>query len=373
MNIIELIQTGAHFVDCGFSNYNIFRNKITMLFDEQDIDINKTKEKISDHIKGVKTNDVFNQKQAEKLLLYNDLVNILENYSNYSSNLTYEPMEKYHSKFVQLLRQLGLNMKLPQIFIVEVFPKPYDKMPWSACAPDLEDYERYGITPGIYFKKGNISPYQSHLVLAHELIHGAVANANPYLLGRGLEEGLCDIVGSAYLCNSVFGFDLTQKMLTYKRLNFPYDQFQETYFDFLKQAYYLLINYGIDGLIFLIKEGRERIKETENNLLLGKFNKINLPKGNYNIELTNLISHVCLTYGKNLCVSPLAVFIYQNISRDDSVPEFCEKFKIPRGEADKAIEELKNRVFLLVSQDDTILYNEREQNNNSKYLRYEFL
>ena len=315
MNGIELLLASAHFSNCRFSNYNNFKDKITSLFNYTNIEVSYLKQNLLEQIENVKNKDIFDQNVAEKLLFLNDLLRISENVNKIPNNILSDSMEKFHSKFVSLLRKLGLEMKLPPIYIVDVFPVPYDKMPWSACAPDFEDYERYGITPGIYFKKDKMTPFQSHLVLAHELIHGAVANANPYLLGRGLEEGLCDIVGSAYLCLSVFGYDLTLKMFEYKRLNFPNDQFQETYYDFLKQTYFLLLNYGIDGLLYLIKEGREKIKEIENNLLKGQFNKINLPKGNYDKKLTNLVSHICLTYGRSLCVSPLALFIYENLCK----------------------------------------------------------
>jgi len=369
MDIIQKILAGAHLVDCKFSSFDSFKTKIEIFFFDNSDEIDIIKENIESQLKN-NVDYVFNQKAAEKYFLLNDLKSIINNLDSFSKYFVDDSLEKNYFNFVDKFRDIGIKMDFPPIFIIDEFPEPYKMMPWSACAPDQEDFENYGITPGIYFKKSRLIPFQSPLILAHELTHVAVAQSNPYLLARGLEEGLCDIIGSAYLCLSIYGKKITSKILSFKRLNFPNDQFNEVYYDYLRQAYYLLLNYGIDGLIFLIKEGRERIKETENHLLNGNFELIDLPKGNFNSDLSQIVGHICLTYGKNLCVSPLAKFIFDNISSNESIISFFKKFNIPKDEGFEAIEELKTKVYMIVSQDGIVMYNERKYLGKINPLRY---
>ena len=111
-------------------------------------------------------------------------------------------LEEHVKKVIVFYRTIGLDIVEDDIhvYFCDTFPKPFEKNRGIALAPDSYDELKFGIKKGIYFRRSNISAYQSRLLIAHEVLHQICAKHQSELLARGLEEGLCELIGS-YIAN----------------------------------------------------------------------------------------------------------------------------------------------------------------------------
>lgn len=142
------------------------------------------------------------------------------------------------------------------------------------------------------------------------------------------------------------------------------------YQNFSRQAAYLYLNFGIDGMVALIKGGRKKIREVEQYLSAGEFEKIDLPKGNWEPEFTDFINHVILTYTPHFIVSPLARYIADYIKSGDNLEELRKKLNIPKTEYKKAIDELDDEVDLIQCSKGNVNYSVLPYALKANSLRY---
>src|SRR5215216_2017318 len=201
---------------------------------------------------------------------------------------------------VILLERLGLTVSAPEIFIVDKMPSPYDRTDVSAIAADEDDYRQHGILPGLYFLRARLRPFYSRFLLLHEIIHTVLGTRSPLIFGRGLEEGLAEIIGSLFLSSKVLGKQLTTDLFIYNRLSYGYNQFWELYLDYTRQAAYLYLQHGMDGLVAILNGGRESIKEIENKCLRNNLKNIELPKGAWDEDVSDLVNYLLFAFGRNL-------------------------------------------------------------------------
>src|SRR6266700_4778460 len=117
--------------------------------------------------------------------------------------------------------------------------------------------------PGIYFPESRLRPFYSEFLLSHELIHVILGKISPNLLARGLEEGIAKLIGALYLSNQILGKDLTINLFIYNRLSYRHQQFWELYMDATRQAKFLYQRFGLQGIVELMKSGREKLKKVE--------------------------------------------------------------------------------------------------------------
>ena len=153
---------------------------------------------------------------------------------------------------IKILDDLGFEFPRPDIEIVKQFPEPYHKMDWVALVSDEVDLENYGIKPAIYLLESELSPYYTELTLAHELVHVAINNANGhshgiYLHGRGLEEGIAEIIGTLYIGEKLYSPEIARNVFIHSRLSNRLSQANTLYLDYTRLAFLFYRRFGLRG------------------------------------------------------------------------------------------------------------------------------
>ena len=197
-------------------------------------------------------------------------------------------------------------------------------------------------------------PFYSENLLAHELLHWVISQPNPFLLGRGLEEGICELLGSLYLSASVLGFEEARNIFVHRRLYFgSYEQFWEGYLDSARQAPYIYLQGGIDALLELDTQGRPAIKNAEDLILEGQPQSFTGQHAAETDRFTRLLMDLLLMYPRNFVVGPIAKFIANNLSQGDTPSDIASSTGIDRKLIDEALKELQERVFVLLYDRDS--------------------
>jgi len=302
----------------------------------------------------IKTDD-----QALRLLISEDLNqigNCQKTLTDDSLSISPETLYSDLDDYTTHLHSLGININKPHFEVVESFPPPFEKFVWSAFCPDEEDERRYGIKRGIYFRSKSIKPLYSRVLLAHELIHTIPGKRNPEILAMGLEEGLAELLGSLYLASRNVGSDVVRNIFIYSRHGNDISTLWKLYLDHSRQAALLYYKFGLEGLLELIKQGRKAIHDVESDILTGKINKINIPKGSHPEYLTKLVDHLLLAYLPNYTLKPLEAYLLKYVDEGKNVSDISKLAGVPEDLANKILSDVSGKTVLFVMDKDHIAY-----------------
>lgn len=253
---------------------------------------------------------------------------------------------------IKLLRFFELKFSDPELFFVDSYPNPYDQsLAWAMCL-DRGDFEAHAMAPGVYFRYSFLRPIYSRFLLCHELIHVVLSEQSPNEYARGLEEGFAEIVGSLYLSSKILGVELTKNLFTYNRLSSNYSLFWERYLDYTRQAAVIYQRFGLDGIMSLLSAGRVKVKEVEKICLTKGIEKVELPKGHWDDDLSYLIHSLLFTFIRSEIVSPLAKYILPFLTPDRNCNTLIEELNLDPEAARKAFEELQNGASITTFKDN---------------------
>lgn len=247
---------------------------------------------------------------------------------------------------VDQLVTMGVKTEAPELIFVDKLPPPYDQRGYSAFSADEGDREKYRMRPGIYFLEKSLRPFYSEFLLMHELIHSVLGKTDPYLLARGLEEGLAELIGSMYLSSRILGNELTVNLFIYNRLSSDYQRFWELYMDATRQATLLHQRFGLQSLFMLLNRGRTGLKEVEDCCLLMDFEKIKLPRSAPDPGLTDITDFLALAFNRNLVVSPLARYLSRYVRAGYTLAQILRQAGVDKDAGMSALLELENKVSL---------------------------
>jgi hypothetical protein len=247
---------------------------------------------------------------------------------------------------IGLLREIGVHIDIPRIFLVPELPPPYHQRGYSAFTADRGDSKKYGIQPGVYFPLKAVRPFYSEFLLFHEMIHVILGQIDPYLLGRGLEEGLAEVVGAMYLSSRILGKERTVNLFIYNRLSSEYSRFWELYMDATRMATLLHQRFGLEGIVILLNDGREAVKWVEECCLRMRFDQINLPPGKIDRELADIADYLSLAFNRSLVVSPLAKYLSRYVQSGCTAAEILRNANVDLAAGRKALRELENDVII---------------------------
>ncbi len=235
-------------------------------------------------------------KTPKEICVAEDLKNIIKAYnSNKIDNF-----ENQVETVIKIVKKVLKLKELPEIFIVDEFPKPFKGMKWIMLHVSPSSEKVYGIKRGVYVKKNLIIPYYSSITLIHELVHYYISlfskNQEKYKQPFTLEEGICDLL-LAYIALKAFPNEIVKRHMEIiyfsrknSKLGMIYNQhFQNAYFFIYKK-------YGIKGLLNLAQEGWKGIYEWERE-------RFELKKGLFDRTLENIIDEIL--YFPHLTLVPL--------------------------------------------------------------------
>jgi len=311
-----------------------------------------------------------NQKTALNILLKKDAEIISK-----SKPTNYEPNEvySYYEKFVKIADSFGLK-PTAKVFIVKEFPSPYQNIKFNAMQIDIDDQKNFGLVPGIYFRQDRMAPFLSVYILSHELAHSCLGKVHVNRLARGLEEGLADIF-AIHLCSKIMDKKTLENLVINMRTPIQKNYNKQLYFHSLKQAFVLYEKIGLDGIMDILrkgqKNGRTVIKKVEEQIIENKWSKLKPSKNNTNNSVLNSISTKFLTYPYSMVVSPLAFYLADKLEIGSDVSTVLKQHNIDQSEGREAVKELQEKIYLVVSNNNKIFYNESKVFLKTRTLKYE--
>jgi hypothetical protein len=375
MNAYNLITGGIHASSGTFSDYWELAKLINQRYGNLPYAIDAVRQRLHEDIDRMQALKIpMDQKSAFEYLLARDLARLDVELDQLPTPLEFEArLHNAYKVTLQTLRGLGLEFSEPSFRIVERFPEPYHEMDWVAFAPDKADQENFGIEPGVYLLEGELSPYYSELTLTHELVHAVIGIANPYLLGRGLEEGIAELVGTLYIGLQLYSPRIVYNVFKHTRLGSRSSQSNTLYLDYTRQAFLIYRHFGLNGIAQLIQKGREAIKEIEALCLSDNIDAISLATGNWNEQLTRLGEKLLLGFIPNLVVSPLAAYIAEFVNPERTVEEIAIAARVDIDSAQEALEELQHRTFTILLDKGKITYSDLSFITRTDSFRYEVI
>jgi hypothetical protein len=287
--------------------------------------------------------------------------------------------KRIKAKYVQaieILSKLGFKFPVPEFFIVEQFPEPYHKMDWVAFVSDEADLKKYGIRPAIYLLESELSPYYTELTLAHELVHVAIANGHSHedhLHGRGLEEGIAEIIGTLYIGEKLYSPEIAHNVFIHSRLSSSLSQANTLYLDYTRLAFLFYRRFGLLGMTQLMREGREKIKKVEALCLSEGIGAraLRFKRGKWDKRLSYLLDSLLLGSIPNLVVSPLAAYVSRSVRRGRTVEEIATAARVDVESTKEALEEIQERTCIILLDNNRVDFSDLPFIEQSKTLRYE--
>ena len=298
------------------------------------------------------------------------VINELKRY-DFSSEYKTNPQEiqlsidAHADKLLFTMSDIGLmvDKSASTIFFCDKFPKPFDNNQGKALAPDSYDAKQYGMDEGIYFLRSNVSFYQSRLLLAHELLHKVCSKNNPELLARGLEDGICELLGSLYLNMKLFPIALVKNYISFRRLKYgTQNQKFKLYTEYMRMAYKLYMLVGINGLITVLNNGRKYVKEVETLLTNGNFVEISVENPPlYDTDFEQFASELLLCKPENEVVSPMAYYVLLKYNAESKISEFAQTNHLYLDECVSAFKEIQQRIYGCVIDGDHVEFSDISQ------------
>jgi hypothetical protein len=307
---------------------------------------------------------------TSRLLVGRDLQRIPHVLRTVKFEPVWQELESSAAELRIVIRSLGIDANFPPVKVVEHLPRPYHGMGWEALCIDAEDFRRYGLEPGIYFNKSKLRPRLSAVQLAHEVVHYLVAQHGAELLARGLEEGLCEILGSLYFASKVFGSDLVARVFRINHFAAESDRLWELYLEYTRQAAYLYRRFGLAGLLQVVQSGRGTIKVIETKCLRGDLEMIELRTGDWDAELSRLLDSLASVYIRSLIVSPLARYVADFVEESMNVESVAHRARLSPSSVLRAMRELQSKTFSIVLNGGNVDYCDLPILVNSNSLRY---
>lgn len=375
MNAYNLIAGAIHARSGRFSDYWEFAKLINQRYGDLPYAVDTVRQHLREDVQRMQKPKVpIDQTSAFEYLLARDLARLDAELDQLPTSTEFNArLHNAYKAALQILRGLGLEFSEPSFYVVERFPEPYHEMDWVAFAPDKADQENFGIEPGIYLLEGELSPYYSELTVTHELVHAVIGIANPYLLGRGLEEGIAELVGTLYIGLRLYSPRIVRNVFKHTRLGSRSSQSNTLYLDYTRQAFLIYRHFGLNGIAQLIQKGRAAIKEIEALCSSYDIDAISLTTGNWDEQLTRLAEELLLGFIPNLVVSPLAAYIAEFIAPERTVEEIAIAAHIDIDSAIEALAELQNRTFTLLLDKEKVAYSDLSFIVRTDCFRYEVI
>lgn len=275
---------------------------------------------------------------------------------------------------LEFLASHGVTVSEPVIRVVDRFPSPYQDRRYAMLTADAGDLRKYGVAPGLYAARSHVRPFYTESLACHELIHVALGEGSPDLMGRGLEEGIAELIGSIVLSARQVGLTPTYWINIYSRNSNVYDVFWEHYNDYLRMAYFLLRRFGIGALIGLIASGREAIKVAEKELLAGEVPRLESRYDHADIghEIHDLLDRVILRFARSMVVSPVARVVAEYVFPGRTAKEIATASGLSEEGVLGALKELSETAVVIGRRNDgfVVTSSDLEMYLTSSMLRY---
>lgn len=320
--------------------------------------------------------EIITKDNALDLIISEDINNFsIESYQCLEQRDFMDLINEHIADVVSFYQSIGLDISTKDIdfYFCDTFPKPFDRNKGIALAPDRYDESKFGIKSGIYFLNSNLSYYQSRLLVAHEILHIVCSKHHPELLARGLEEGLCELIGSFFANSILFERPIPENYIKFRRFKYanPNQKFR-LYSDYMRMAYWLLKQINLNGIIDIINGGRGKIKAIETELIHNCVKCKDTKKSHpFDVQLTADLDKLMLGNIENEVVSPLAYYIIKQYDGERDITTFARTHNIKLEDCIEAFIEIQNRIYGCVIDNNVVELSDLIQLRHNGNVSYE--
>jgi hypothetical protein len=230
------------------------------------------------------------------------------------------------------LSAAGLDVRAAAVTVGRSLPEPFARSGLAATSVGPADAVRYRVAPGVYLRRSRLRPFYSVTLAAHELVHVAAVTGPPGSTGgsgKGLEEGLAEVLGTCYAAAAVVPRTALRAILVHGRYGAGRPRLWSLYADHIRQAAVLYREFGVAGLAALVNGGRDRIAEAEVAVLEGRHRELDLPRGPGDPTTTWLLDYFCGGLLPSYVVAPLDLLLLDAVRDGASAAEVCATARVP--------------------------------------------
>lgn len=283
--------------------------------------------------------------EAQRLLVAEDLARILDAAPLGEPPL---PLAEALEPLVAALRDAGVDMDAPALHLRAGLPPSYDVPFLRAVSLDASDAAHSGLPAGIHVDAARRVPLVTTCALGHVLVHSALGSRSPERLGRGLEEGLSEVLGALHAAGAVLGPAAADAVFDALRRTPAPGPHREAFLGHVRAASLVHRRHGLAGLARLVNEGRDGIARAEAVLLAGRPEDLALPRAEPDPHLAARLDRLLLSRGAPLLVRPLAFWLLPYLARERHVDRAADAAGVPREPARMACRDLVDRAFVLL-------------------------
>ncbi len=246
------------------------------------------------------------------------------------------------------LAALGIEAPEPRLRLVDRIPPPYDHPSLAGVSIGASEERELGLAPGLVLASGRLAPLVSEATVGHLLVHAALESRSPERLGRGLEEGIAEVLGGFVAAAAAIGADAADAAFLARRRTASASAHRAAFLAQVNAAALLARRHGAAGLASLVRAGRDAVKQAEQALARGRLDDVALPPAAGDDGLSARLDRCLLAPGPLLAVRPLAFHLAPALAAARSVEGAARALGVPLAAAREAARELMERVFVLV-------------------------
>ncbi len=378
MNVQQQISGLAFATNGHFCDPIKFASKLIDLFDIDGEGIVSNKLQLIEIIQGIISIEIkppFDNNKALKFLLQEDIKPLLSILNEIDESIIEEKsIEHSFGSLLEIAKSYNLKLGRVELRIVDSFPEPYQNNSFAAMTFDNVDKKMFGITPGVALKRSELRPLYSIALLAHEFTHLIIGRIDTKILARGFEEGVADYIGGLKFAGKIIGDKLAEQILWNSRNRYGRNQLGRLYRHSLIQVMNLVQIAGEECLFNYLKDannyGRRVIKNIEELLIDGQIKELKYyEKTSRSIQ--NKFNCRFINMTPDLVVSPLSFVLSCRFQIGDNINKLISQYCMNFEDGNVALDELQNRIYLIIQDDGKIVCDETKLYIKNKHLRYE--
>jgi len=248
-----------------------------------------------------------------------------------------------------VLAEADLDPGEVELHVVDALPGPYDHARLWAVSLDRADARAWRQPPGIYLRRRWLLPWITELTLGHVLVHNMLGARSPEALGRGLEEGLAEVIGGLYAAGRVAGADPIDDTFRALRITPTLSRARAEHLQAVRACARLHRQIGLNGLLHLVAVGRAAIKETERRLALGAPPGAREP---LDLKLDSRLEHLLGAPARPLSVPPLEYLVATELQVGVTLDETARRLALDAPSLHEAARSLAKRTYLTIIGDE---------------------
>ena len=264
---------------------------------------------------------------------------------------------------VDALNASGLRVAMPELHVADAPPAAYAVPFLSVLSLDRADALHFQLPHGIHVALRALLPLMAEMAVGHVLVHAALGAKSPEMLGRGMEEGVCEVLGAWHATSAVLGLDTCERVHVAMRVTPAPPQHRKDMLAWTRAAAFLLARGGVAGLAGLVREGRGAVKRVEAT--------IDMPEP-HALTANDVALHLALSRPLPHAVPARAFLLAQHLRAGINARAAAREAGLGEDDATELARELMNGPFVaVISETGDALVDDLDLVLKARTLRYD--